>query len=767
MVLFQRFRKSTVVLAIASLTVATAAGLGASASSAAPSAAPPPRPSQAESKAFAAKAASSLVAARPAGIHAGKGDAFIAKPVISEPSGLQYVPYERTFKGLPVIGGDFVVVTDAAGAVQATSVAQTSAIPDLATKAGVSAATAAKTAVKQLKSVTASTQPTMAVYALGSTPRLAWQSRVTGSNGKQPSSLDVYVDAATGKVLGTQEHVLAGNGTAAYSGPSPVTLATTLTGSTYSMKDPGTTNLSCQDSANNTTFSGPDDNWGNGNATSKETGCVDALYAAQTEKKMLTEWLGRNGMDGSGGAWPIRVGLNDVNAYYDGTQVQIGHNNANQWIGSIDVVAHEMGHGIDDHTPGGISKSGTQEFVADTFGTATEYYSNQAAAYDPPDFLIGEEVNLVGQGPIRNMYNPSALGDPNCYSSSIPGTEVHAAAGPGNHWFYLLSQGSNGSPTSPTCNSSTVTGIGIQKAIRIMYNAMLMKTSTSSYLKYRTWTLTAAKNLFPGSCAEFNTVKAAWDAVSVPAQTADPTCTTGGGVTVTNPGNKSGTVGTAIASFTLTATGGTAPYTWSATGLPAGITIGASTGTVSGTPTAAGTYNVTATATATAGGSGNTSFTITVSGGGGCSGQLLGNPGFETGTPAPWSATAGVVTNQSGQATHSGTWKAWLDGYGSTHTDTLSQSVTIPAGCHATLSFWLHIDTAETTGTIQYDKLTVKAGATTLATYSNLNKATGYQLRSFDVSALAGTTSTITFTGTEDSSLQTSFVVDDTGLNLS
>ena len=347
---------------------------------------------------------------------------------------------------------------------------------------------------------------------------------------------------------------------------------------------------------------------------------------------------------------------------------------------------------------------------------------------------------------------------------------MHAAAGPGNHWFYLLSQGSNpaGGPTSPTCNGSSVTGIGIQKAQQIMYNAMLLKTTSSSYLKYRTWTLTAAKNLFPGSCTEFNTVKAAWDAVSVPAQAADPTCSATGGVTVTNPGAKSGTVGTAISSFTLSATGGTAPYTWTGTGLPPGVSV-SSSGTVSGTPTTAGTYNATVTATAASGGSGSATFTFTVSGGGGggCSGQKLGNPGFETGTAAPWSASAGVVDSSASQAAHAGAWKAWLDGYGTTHTDTLSQSVTIPAGCAATLTFYLHIDSAETTTSTQYDKLTVKAGSTTLATYSNLNKASGYSLKSFNVSSFAGQTVTISFTGTEDSSLQTSFVIDDTALTLS
>ena len=192
------------------------------------------------------------------------------------------------------------------------------------------------------------------------------------------------------------------------------------------------------------------------------------------------------------------------------------------------IHGHELGHGIDDTTPGGISRGNTQEFVADTYGAATEWYANNPN--DPPDYLVGEEVNLVGTGPIRNMYDPSALGNDNCYSRRTRREEVHDAAGPGNHWFYLIAQGSagNGQPASPTCDGSTVGNpLGIQNAIKVMYNAMLMKTSSSSYLKYRTWTLVAAKSLFPGSCTQFNTVKAAWDAVSVPAQAADPTCTGG------------------------------------------------------------------------------------------------------------------------------------------------------------------------------------------------------------------------------------------------
>jgi PKD repeat protein len=256
---------------------------------------------------------------------------------------------------------------------------------------------------------------------------------------------------------------------------------------------------------------------------------------------------------------------------------------------------------------------------------------------------------------------------------------------------------------------------------------------------------------------------------------------TGGGgsntVTVTNPGSQTGTVGTA-ASLQVQASDSASgqTLTYSATGLPAGLSINSSTGLIGGTPTTAGTSSVVVTATDTTGAAGSTTFTWTISqGSGGCTGtQLLGNPGFETGTATPWSTTSGVINNSSSEPPHSGSWDAWLDGYGTTHTDTLSQTVSIPMSCMtATLSFWLHVDTAETTTTTAFDTLAVQilnsSGTvlSTLHTYSNLDHIGGYLQHSFALTPYIGQTITLKFAGAEDFEKQTSFVIDDTAINVS
>ncbi|AJT69657.2 Leupeptin-inactivating enzyme 1 [Streptomyces lydicus] len=232
--------------------------------------------------------------------------------------------------------------------------------------------------------------------------------------------------------------------------------------------------------------------------------------------------------------------------------------------------------------------------------------------------------------------------------------------------------------------------------------------------------------------------------------------------------------GTATSTVSTTTTKGSAQTVQlSASGAPAGVTVsfspasvtsgGSSTMTVATAPsTAPGTYPLTVTGTGSVAHS--TTFTLTVKGTGSCTGQqLLTNGGFENGT-APWTGDTGTIGAHSGRSAHSGSRFAWLGGYGSSATDSLSQSVTLPSGCaKATLTYWLHIDTDET-DRVAYDTFRVKVGNTTLTTLSNTDAAPGYTQRTLDLTPYIGQQITLTFTATEDASLQTSFVIDDAAL---
>jgi Zn-dependent metalloprotease len=506
----------------------------------------------------ATSSASALVARKPKIFFKSGDDQLLKRQVVSQ-HGLQYVVYERSYRGLPVRGGDAVVVTDTAGTVLSNYVAQDQAL-SVGTSPTISAAAAARTARKQLVKVTSAAEPVLTVVAEDSGV-LAYEVVVAGTKrtkqGTAPSNLHVFVDARTGRVRDdlTRDDVLDATGRGAYYGEVPIT--TQGSGGRFTMTDPTRPGLSCG-GQNGAAFTSTTDTWGGGAATDLVTGCVDAMYVVSQEWNMLRDWLGRDGIDGNGRAFPIRQGLNDVNAFWNGSRVEIGHSSDNRrLLNSIDVLGHEFGHAINQFTPGGSSggneAGGMNESTGDIFGALTEFYARNPG--DPGDYTTGELANLTGNGPIRTMADPSKLGDPNCFSASIPNTEVHAAAGPQNHWFYLLAEGSrptNGQPVSPTCNNSAVSGIGIEKAGQVYMATLMRKTSGWTHAKARAASVAAAAQLF-GTGTECATVKAAWSAVSVAAGSGEPACT-GGGTPTTTPTTAPTTTPTATPSPAPTAT---------------------------------------------------------------------------------------------------------------------------------------------------------------------------------------------------------------------
>ncbi|WP_433218536.1 M28 family peptidase [Microtetraspora malaysiensis] len=620
-------------LLAAAVGVATAASVALLASPA--GAAAPPGPSKDRYKAPERIAAdpATVAAADPASLAAAVADKAVASGIdelrrgpdeayrriaVTPSAGdMYFVAYERTYRGLPVVGGDAVVVTDAAGHVRDTVAATGPSAADVPTSPKISAARATEVAKSTLSRVDDSAEPRLVVLAWGDGPRLAWEATVSGLADGKPSVQHVFVDAKTGKVADSYDLVREGAGNGYYYGQ--VTIGTSGSGSSHSMTDTSRPGIQCGGQTGSA-FTDTDDAWGNGSGTNLETACVDTLYAVQREWDMLRDWLGRNGINGSGRGYPARVGLSDVNAYWNGSYTNFGHSQDNaRQATTIDVVAHEFGHAIFQTTPGGAGSGnengGLNEATGDIFGALTEHYANDPN--DPPDYLVGEKVNLVGSGPIRNMYNPSALGDPNCYSSSIPSTEVHSAAGPLNHWFYLLAEGSNpggGKPSSPICSGgpSSVTGVGIQNAGKIFLGALNRKTSTWRYTDARAASVAAAIELFGAGSAECTTTKAAWSAISVAAASNEPACGTTTGdfsLTLTPTSGDAQPGGQATVTVNTQTTSGSAQtVTLSASGLPGGTTAsfspssvtsgGSSTLTLSvGAATALGTYQITVTGT--------------------------------------------------------------------------------------------------------------------------------------------------------------------------
>ena len=187
--------------------------------------------------------------------------------------------------------------------------------------------------------------------------------------------------------------------------------------------------------------------------------------------------LGRLGAD-------PRLGFElDANAYYDGTQVQIGHlvRAPTSGIGSLDVVGARVRPRRGRQDAWAASRAaGTEEFVGDTFGAGLGGLRQLPGARLPTSGLVRRSTWWV-RARSGTCTTRLAVGYPNCYSSWVPNAEVHVVAGT---WETTRSTCCPraptplGGPASTTCNSgSIITGVGIEKAQQIMYNAMLLKTT--------------------------------------------------------------------------------------------------------------------------------------------------------------------------------------------------------------------------------------------------------------------------------------------------
>ncbi|WP_369193631.1 M4 family metallopeptidase [Streptomyces djakartensis] len=469
----------------------------------------------------------------------GAKEKLVVRDVVKDRDGTVHTRYERTYDGLPVLGGDLVVETAKSGATRDVVKATRAAVKPATTTAALPAAKARKQALAaaeadDARSADVDKAPRKVVWAASGKPVLAYETVVGGlQKDGTPNELHVVTDAATGEKLYEYQGIETGTGNTMYSGT--VTLGTTQSGSTYNLTDGArgghkTYNLNRGTSGTGTLFSGPDDIWGNGSPSNPETAGADAHYGAALTWDYYKNVHGRSGIRGDGvGAYSrVHYGNNYVNAFWSDSCfcMTYGDGSGNTHpLTSIDVAGHEMTHGVTSNTAGLVysgESGGLNEATSDIFGSTVEFFANNSS--DVGDYLIGEEIDINGDGtPLRYMDKPSKDGaSKDAWYSGIGSIDVHYSSGPANHFFYLLSEGSgtktiNGvTYNSPTSDGLPVTGIGRDKAEKIWFRALTTKfTSNTNYAAARTGTLAATGELYGADSAEYKAVQDAWAGVNV------------------------------------------------------------------------------------------------------------------------------------------------------------------------------------------------------------------------------------------------------------
>ncbi|MFI6033145.1 M4 family metallopeptidase [Streptomyces sp. NPDC051315] len=507
------------------------------------------------SRATAIDNAASVLAERAASLGLTADQKTGVRDVIVDKDGTQHVRYDRTYRQLPVLGGDFVLHLAPDGTYRGANRATTYAISLATVTPALSAPQAADVAAnalraahlgETLKKLTA--KPRLVVDALHGAPRLAWQTNVAAlDSAGNPVARAVLTDARSGAQIDAWDtlETASGDGKSLYGGTVP--LETTLSGSAYQLKDATRGNTYTGDAANktdlcifgicisrapSTVFTDADNHWGTGAAGDRATAAVDAQYGTDVTWDYYKNVHGRNGIgnDGKGSYNRVHYGNSYNNAFWDdscfcmtygdGDGTQLGP------LVSLDVAGHEMTHGVTSKTANltySGESGGLNEATSDIFGTLVEFHADNAS--DAGDYLIGEKIVRSGFGrdALRYMDKPSRDGrSADYWSSAVGALDVHYSSGVANHFAYLLAEGS-GTKTvngvtydSPTSNGSTVTGIGRDKLGAIWYRALTVyMTSSTTYAGARTATLSAARDLYGAGSTEYDAVAAAWSAVNV------------------------------------------------------------------------------------------------------------------------------------------------------------------------------------------------------------------------------------------------------------
>ncbi|MFB7457806.1 MULTISPECIES: M4 family metallopeptidase [unclassified Streptomyces] len=482
-------------------------------------------------------------------------EATTVRDVVVDKNGAQHVRYDRSYRQLPVLGGDFIVHLTPDGTYRGADRASKGTVSLPSTTPELTAPKAADLAVNALRAENLGTKlqqvkakPELIVDALHGAPRLAWRTNAVGLDSLgNPVARTVLTDARTGAQIDAWDSIetAAGDGQSLYSGTVP--LETTLSGSTYQLKDPTRGNTYTGDAENKTDlcifgicfqrapatlFTDADNHWGTGTTADRASAAVDAQYGTNETWDYYRYVHGRNGIagDGKGSYNRVHYGSNYNNAFWDDSCFCMTYGDGDGTtfgpLVALDVAGHEMSHGVTSKTAAltySGESGGLNEATSDILGTLVEWYANNPA--DPGDYLIGEKIvrSGFGKSALRYMDKPSKDGSSaDCWSSSVGNLDVHYSSGVANHFAYLLAEGSGARTVngvaydSPTCNNSSVTGIGRDKLGQIWYRALTVyMTSSTKYAGARTATLNAAKDLYGAGSAEYNAVAAAWSAVNV------------------------------------------------------------------------------------------------------------------------------------------------------------------------------------------------------------------------------------------------------------